>query len=236
MPKIIFALVGEDKKHVCNSVPRVGCDKLYPITSKDYEKTVERDLRGEGLSSAIAIEAPIIIDPYGLNYKLNKDVEKIVEKIHSEQVKDNEIFVNISGGTNFMVATATLAAAITKVNTYYVAKKSAKSPESGGIIYFKMGDMIKDTSELGDIQKEILKILLDKESNNLNGTAIREMTNNGIAEELADRHGGKRKCNNTIAYHVHLLEGEKLVSTEKDGRVFVAHLTDEGRIKALLLG
>lgn len=124
MGKIHIALVGADKNNIIKGVGIIGGKELYPIVSKKFAKDGFKEL-DENIPFCkvhrTLQEVPLTIEPFEEDAYLNL-VGKILD-IHKEIGESDEIYINITGGTNLMSAAAMSGALLTHSTAYYVLER-----------------------------------------------------------------------------------------------------------------
>lgn len=104
-------------EHIRKAIQYFSVDKLYLVPSKEsLEKAQNLKAELEKLFLNMEIIITDEINPFDLDSISNMILEIAKKEIESK----NEVFINITGGTNLMAGAATVAAYISGSKAYYV--------------------------------------------------------------------------------------------------------------------
>jgi len=216
MKKVHIAMVGETTENVVYGIMKVGGDELYPIVSETFQEssipilkkelkvvTVNKDINGR----------PLTVHPF-TNDAFYQIIGLIIDIV--KQRKDDDIWINITGGTNLMSAAAATGAMLTGSKAYYVSGK------------------------VGDSQASIIKLPLMMMSEKVTKNRIRRQiikelshSNRPLANDEISRIIGESK--KQISKNAIFLEKRGFLVREREGRHVFNQLTDNGKIAIKLL-
>lgn len=212
MENIHVALVGKTAE------PIVEGFRLYPAIDKIYllhsieTKSIANQIKTR-LNRTDSVEVIFRkIEPFNL-----KDiVEKIIEIGRAE--KANNIFVNITGGTNIMAGAACAASFFIGAQAYYVLdrKKTVNQPRNKMLVELPV-PKIPFYDTLDPVQREILHIL------NKKGDIC---SNSYLREEI-------RISPQLLSYHIKTLKKQnliELIQDSTDSRKTLVKIKDSGRL------
>ena len=216
--KVHIAMVGETTENIVHGVIQVGGSELYPIVSEKFKESSVSVIR-EKLDGVIIHrrinDRELIIDPF-TDESFFHIVGLIVDIVNSRRHnKDDEVWVNITGGTNLMSAAAATGAMLSEAKAYYVTQ--SMKGKAASII--ELPFMMKSVRILENSKR---KRIMDQLS--LKAT----MTN----EQLSTTLDISKK---SISKHLKILESHGLVKRERDGRHVLNELTDSGKITVKLM-
>ena len=185
-------------------------DKVYLLTSDVFENEGV-ELENELTEFGYDVES-YLIDAF--------DLRSVVDTIVSiaKKYPDEEIFINITGGTNLVAGGATSSAFFIGATPYYVLE-----PQNDGE---KIDDLVMElpaptqplTFETEGLQRDVLVTLGRWDEQGKSGVIMRE-----IGEELSESA-------QKISYHINQLETRGLVEKRSAGRSKNISLTDVGRL------
>lgn len=145
-----IATLGREAGHVFSAFKIYRIDKLVLLTSKEFvSKAREVSEKAEPFRVKTIIE---IIDPFSTS-AYPDIINKIIEYTKMETSPD-QVYVNITGGTNLMSSAALTAAQFTGTNAYYVMRGADKD-EVLEVPILKIS--LKDA--LSEKQKSVFKVL-----------------------------------------------------------------------------
>jgi DNA-binding transcriptional ArsR family regulator len=148
-------------------------------------------------------------------FELRSVVDTIVT-IAKEHLGE-DLYVNITGGTNLMAGAATSSAFFIGASPYYVLEPQEDEPIEELIISLPAPRQPL-TFDLSDSQREVLDQLGEWDANRKDGVIGRE-----IGETLGESA-------QNVSYHIGKLEEKGLVETYPEGRRKEITLTDVGRL------
>ncbi len=128
-----------------------------------------------------------------------------------------ELYVNITGGTNLMAGAATSSAFFIGARPYYVLKPQADESVDELIISLPAPKQPL-TFDLSESQRAVLEQLGGWDAQGKKGV---------IGREIGDELGVSAQ---NISYHIGKLENKGLVETQPDGRRKEIYLADVGRL------
>lgn len=202
---------GETTAHIKRGLQAYGStDHVILLTSKKFQ-SVGNNLAEELTEFGYTVEVDLV-DAFDL-----RDVVDTVVSV-ARKNPDQEIYVNITGGTNLMAGAATASAFFIGATPYYVLE-----PQTGEE---SVDDLVKKLPlptqplnfEIEGLQLNVLRTLDRWDKNGRRGVILRE-----IGEELGE-------SSQKISYHITQLEQKGLVETEIEGRTKHVYVTDVGRL------
>ncbi len=219
MAKIHIAMVGETTENIIHGVIQVGGSELYPIVSEKFKESSVVNIRSALPSVKLhrrINDRELVIDPF-TDDSFFHIVGLIVDIVNSRRgKKDEEIWINITGGTNLMSAAAATGAMLTEVKAYYVTQST--KGESASII--ELPFMMKSMKILENPKrKSIVKLLSQKG----------KMTNGKLSTML-------NLNKKSISKHAKILETHGIINRERDGRNVFNALSDNGKVSVRLMG
>ena len=216
MGNIHIALVGEDKNNVVKGVGLIGAKELYPIISKKYADTGFEDLKDLLPYCKIhrsVCDTPLVIDPFvedayqemvGLIFKISKFIDDV-----------DDLYINITGGTNLMSAAAMSGALLARGTAYYVLEKEND--------FISLPWHSYDISKLKEKDREVLQFLFSN-----NGASDKQICN-ALKEMMKDKPK-KKYTLRKIRYSLKKLQKEGYIQQKSEGRKNSNELTIWGEI------
>jgi CRISPR locus-related DNA-binding protein len=202
---------GETTVHIKRGLQAYGsADHVQLLTSEKFQ-SVGNELAQELTEFGYNVEIDLI-DAF--------DLRDVVDTIVSVARKnpDQEIYVNITGGTNLMAGAATASAFFIGATPYYVLEPQT-GEESVDELVKKLPSPTQPLNfEIEGLQLDVLETLGRWDEEGRKGVILRE-----IGEELSE-------SSQKISYHVSQLEEKGLVETEMEGRTKHVYVTDVGRL------
>lgn len=210
---IHIAPVGKETNHILVAFKELkGFDQLYLITGKKFKSNAE-EIR-EKLSD-FGVECFIdIVDPFQKD-SLQKILNYIVKVVKKH--KQDEIYINITGGTNLMGAAALSAAYFTKSNAYYVLDSRLVKKEEKKTVMLPI-PKISFFDALTNTQKEILLEI------------VNEIKKNGPINNIKDYSNKKKWSQQRIKPHLDALERMGLLKIDKSKKEHIIELTESTEI------
>ncbi|WP_276273593.1 DUF6293 family protein [Haloarcula litorea] len=202
---------GETTVHIKRGLQAYGsADHVQLLTSEKFQ-SVGKELAQELSEFGYNVEIELI-DAFDL-----RDVVDTVVSVAREN-PDQEIYVNITGGTNLMAGAATASAFFIGATPYYVLEPQT-GEESVDDLVKKLPSPTQPLNfEIEGLQLDVLETLGGWDEEGRKGVILRE-----IGEELSE-------SSQKISYHVSQLEEKGLVETEMEGRTKHVYVTDVGRL------
>jgi CRISPR locus-related DNA-binding protein len=180
------------------------------LTSEKF-RSVGNELAEELTKFGYTVEVNLI-DAFDL-----RDVVDTVVSVAREN-PDQEIYVNITGGTNLMAGAATASAFFIGATPYYVLEPQT-GEESVDDLVMKLPSPTQPlTFEIEGLQLDVLQTLGRWDEEGRKGVILRE-----IGEELGE-------SSQKISYHVNQLQEKGLIESEIEGRTKHVYVTDVGRL------
>ena len=222
MAKIHIALVGKDRKNVVKGLGIFGGSELFPIVSEKFKDEafleLEKSLPYVKVHHSIG-KRDLVIDPF-LNDSYQDIVGLILDIAKKYESGSDQIFVNITGGTNLMSAAAMSGALLTHSSAFYVSESSNEILDLPWHSYNIEG--------LNDLDKDVIRILMDKE----------KCSDISIFNELKNKYFNKQKKTlslRKIRYSLKKLGMNGYIKVEIDGRENRNSLTIWGKIAEKLI-
>ena len=202
---------GETTVHIKRGLQAYGsADHVQLLTSEKYQ-SVGNELAKDLTEFGYTVEVDLI-DAFDL-----RDVVDTVVSVAREN-PDQEIYVNITGGTNLMAGAATASAFFIGATPYYVLEPQT-GEESVDELVKKLPSPTQPLNfEIEGLQLNVLRTLDKWDKNRRTGVILRE-----IGEELGE-------SSQKISYHISQLEEKGLVETEIEGRTKHVYVSDVGRL------
>jgi CRISPR locus-related DNA-binding protein len=202
---------GETTVHIKRGLQAYGsADHVELLTSEKFQ-SVGNELAQELSEFGYDVEIDLI-DAFDL-----RDVVDTVVSV-ARQNPDQEIYVNITGGTNLMAGAATASAFFIGATPYYVLEPQT-GEESVDDLVKKLPSPTQPLNfKIEGLQLDVLETLGRWDEEGRKGVILRE-----IGEELSE-------SSQKISYHVSQLEEKGLVETEMEGRTKHVYVTDVGRL------
>lgn len=202
---------GRDTTHVKRGLRSYSAtDKVFLLTSDAFEEEgqeLEQDLKEFGYE----VERQLI-DAF--------DLRSVVDTIVSiaKQHPGDELFINITGGTNLVAGGATSSAFFVGATPYYVLERRDESTSVDDLVMELPAPTQPLTFEIEGLQREVLETLGEWDEQNRSGVIMRE-----IGDELGESA-------QKVSYHVDQLEERGLVERRASGRAKRVYLTDVGKL------
>lgn len=213
MENVHIALIGTKPEPILEGYRLFGeIDKMYLLHSSVTRPVAQMIKRR--INNVIEIEINLEkIDPFSME----SIVEKIIQIGNLE--RKNNIFVNITGGTNMMAGAACSASFFIGAQAYYILnkKKVDKEHDKKDLLIKLPIPKIPFFKSLDKIQKEILHILNER---------------GGITETASL----KEKISispQSLSYHIKTLDKHGLIEISRkseDSRLLIIKLTSAGRL------
>ncbi len=137
----------------------------------------------------------------------------------SKIYKNDDIFINITGGTKLMSASATIAGYIIGATTYYVVENISDEQISISDLIIELPLPKASAMSISGIRRQIIELIAERGKITGITTLIRDLY--GISVQKA-------------SYHLKKLEQLNLIYIEKTGRSNIVKLTPEGAIVAAM--
>lgn len=202
---------GETTVHIKRGLQAYGsADHVQLLTSEKFQ-SVGNELAEELTQFGYNVEIDLI-DAFDL-----RDVVDTVVSVAREN-PDQEIYVNITGGTNLMAGAATASAFFIGATPYYVLEPQTGEESVDELVKKLPSPTQPLTFEIGGLQFDVLETLGEWDEDGRRGVILRE-----IGDELGE-------SSQKISYHISQLEEKGLVETEMEGRTKHVYVTDVGRL------
>jgi DNA-binding transcriptional ArsR family regulator len=185
-------------------------DKVYLLTSDAFEK--------EG----VELESELAEFGYDVESRLINafDLRSVVDTIVgiAKEYPDDDLFINITGGTNLVAGGATSSAFFIGATPYYVLEPQDGDEDLDDLVMELPAPTQPLTFEIEGLQRDVLVTLGDLDEQGRRGVIMRE-----IGEELGESA-------QKISYHINQLETRGLVEKRSTGRSKNIYLTDVGKL------
>ncbi|WP_049937227.1 HFX_2341 family transcriptional regulator domain-containing protein [Haloplanus natans] len=202
---------GETTVHIKRGLQAHGsADHVQLLTSEKF-RSVGDELAEELSEFGYNVEIDLI-DAFDL-----RDVVDAVVSV-ARKNPDQEIYVNITGGTNLMAGAATASAFFIGATPYYVLEPQTGEESIDELVQKLPSPTQPLNFEIEGLQLDVLETLGRWDEEGRKGVILRE-----IGEELSE-------SSQKISYHVSQLEEKGLVETEMEGRTKHVYVTDVGRL------
>lgn len=202
---------GQTTVHIKRGLQAYGsADSVRLLTSEKFQ-SVGNELAEELIEFGYNVEIDLI-DAFDL-----RDVVDTVVSVAREN-PDQEIYVNITGGTNLMAGAATASAFFIGATPYYVLEPQTGEESVDELVKKLPSPTQPLTFEIEGLQLNVLQTLGEWAEEGRRGVILRE-----IGEELGE-------SSQKISYHISQLEAKGLVETEMEGRMKHVYVTDVGRL------
>lgn len=185
-------------------------DKVYLLTSDAFEdEGVE--LESELAEFGYEVESRLI-DAF--------DLRSVVDTIVgiAKEYPDDDLFINITGGTNLVAGGATSSAFFIGATPYYVLEPQDDDEDLDDLVMELPAPTQPLTFEIEGLQRDVLVTLGEWDEQGRKGVIMRE-----IGEELGESA-------QKISYHLNQLETRGLVEKRSAGRSKNIYLTDVGKL------
>jgi hypothetical protein len=185
-------------------------DKVYLLTSDAFEdEGVE--LESELTEFGYEVESHLI-DAF--------DLRSVVDTIVgiAKEHPDDDLFINITGGTNLVAGGATSSAFFIGATPYYVLEPQDDDEDLDDLVMELPAPTQPLTFEIEGLQRDVLVTLGKWDEQGKRGVIMRE-----IGEELGESA-------QKISYHINQLETRGLVEKRSAGRSKNINLTDVGKL------
>jgi DNA-binding MarR family transcriptional regulator len=185
-------------------------DKVYLLTSDAFENEGV-ELESELAEFGYDVESHLI-DAF--------DLRSVVDTIVgiAKEYPDDELFINITGGTNLVAGGATSSAFFIGATPYYVLEPQDDDEDLDDLVMELPAPTQPLTFEIEGLQRDVLVTLGKWDEQGRRGVIMRE-----IGEELGESA-------QKISYHVNQLETRGLVEKRSAGRSKNTYLTDVGKL------
>lgn len=202
---------GETTIHIKRGLRAYGsADRVHLLTSEAFE-SVGYDLAGELRDFGYEVEIDLI-DAFDL-----RDVVNTIVTVAKDN-PDEQIYINITGGTNLVAGGATASAFFIGATPYYVLQPQ-NGDESVDELVMELPSPTQPLNfEIEGLQLEVLQTLGDWDNQGRKDVILRD-----IGDEL-------KETSQKISYHVNTLEEKGLVETKFNGRTKHVNVTDVGRL------
>jgi len=184
-------------------------DKVYLLTGEKYldnSRTLREQLKNLGIEVEIRE-----IDPF--DYRDVVDTIMDIALIH----KNDNIFINVTGGTNLMAGAATTTSFFIGAVAYYVLDKRYVKKPIGELVIEIPSPKQPLYYDINKSQREIMENLMNMEKK---GTA-------NSVQVLGDK---MNMYPQKIHYHIKELSKKNLVKTTQEGRVTKVEITPVGNL------
>lgn len=185
-------------------------DKIYLLPGKKY--------RDVSLSSKKELE------DFGYEVEIREidafDLRNIVDEIVdlAKENEDDELFINITGGTNLMAGGATSSAFFVGAKAYYVLERREEETPVDELVIELPVPTQPLYLEIKGLKRDILEVM--KESTNKRGDEINQKY---ICDKLSESA-------QKISYHVNDLEEKGLLEKKVEGRDTKMKLRSQGEL------
>ncbi len=149
-------------------------------------------------------------------FELRNVVDTIVNIARDH--RDEDLAINITGGTNLVAGASTSSAFFVGATPYYVLEPQTGNEPIDELVMRLPAPAQPLTFEIDGLQRDVFETLViwDREGNT--GVILRE-----IGDEIGE-------APQKISYHIKQLEKQGLVRIEPDGRTKQVYVTDLGRL------
>jgi len=215
--EIHIATVGLTKEPIFHGVNAYPIDKLILVHSND-DKSKENSHEIASAIKEMRIECEIAeVDAFDL-----EDVIISIMDIHKKYAQEN-LSINLTGGTKVMASAALLAGYILGLRVYYIQDGSIEKNKGRSIkeLTIELPVPRVNIHDLEQTQKDVLSYIF-KEGGRL------EKANTVLHEAL-------KITKQNASYHLKQLAGKDLISLTIDGRNKIANLTNTGKLFARIV-
>ncbi len=221
MSRVHIALVGEDKNNVIKGIGLIGGSELYPITSKKFADDGFKELNEKIPYCDVHSDldgTPLIIDPFSED-AYEKLVGLILDISQRIDTEEDELYINITGGTNLMSAAAMSGALLARATAYYVLMDNT---------YIKLPWHSYDISKLNEKDRDVIRYLFK------NDGASDKTVCNALKDKMKDKPK-KKYTLRSVRYSLKKLKREGYIEQVVDGRENRNELTIWGKIAQRLI-
>lgn len=222
MAKVHIAIVGRDRNNIIKGVGMIGGTELYPIISKDFRSDALNDLE-QGLPYCRVHKKvgkkDLIIDPFS-DDAYQTIIELILDIYRVVQREGNELYINITGGTNLMSAAGMSGSLLSHATAYYVLERKND--------FIKLPWHAYNVDKLNENDKEVIHYLSQKDG----------ASDSLIANEIKEKYLDKPKKGVTvrgIRYSLKKLMSDGYIDQVREGRKNGNFLTIWGKIAEKLI-
>lgn len=187
-----------------------GTEKIYLLTSDAFE-TEGNQLRQDLHEFGYEVESELI-DAFDL-----RDVVDTIVSIAKRHTED-EVLINITGGTNLVAGGSTSSAFFIGATPYYVLEPQTGDEEISELVMELPAPTQPLTFEINGLQREVLTTLGSWDEQGRTDVIMRE-----IGDELGE-------AAQKISYHIDELEKKGLVESDLTGRTKELSISDVGRL------
>lgn len=202
---------GETTVHIKRGLRTHGSAASVHLLTSEKFQSVGNELAEELTQFGYSVEVDLI-DAFDL-----RDVVDTVVSVAREN-PDQDIYVNITGGTNLMAGAATASAFFIGATPYYVLEPQTGEEPVDELVKKLPSPTQPLMFEIEGLQLNVLQTLGTWDKEGRKGVILRE-----IGEELGE-------SSQKISYHVSQLQEKGLVETETEGRTKHVYVTDVGRL------
>ncbi len=212
--EVHIATVGLTEEPIIHGMNAYPVDKLILLHSND-DKSKENSLE----IVKVAEKMKIICEVHEVDaFDLENVIISIMD-LHKKHRQDN-LSINLTGGTKVMASAALLSGYILGVRIYYIQDGSIEKNQGKGIKELTIELPVPKTNidDLEETQRNILSYVYQE-----NG--LLERANTAIHEAL-------KISKQNASYHLKQLEDKELISLTIDGRNKIVKLTNTGKLFA----
>ena len=212
--EVHIATVGLTKEPIFHGVNTYPVDKLILLHSND-DKSKENSLE----IAKVVKEMKIICEIQEVDAFDLENVMITIMDLHKKHVQDN-LSINLTGGTKVMASAALLAGYILGVRVYYIQDGSIEKNKGKGIRELTIELPVPKTNitDLEETQRNMLAYIYQEKG-------YLERANTAIHEAL-------KISKQNASYHLKQLVEKELISLTIDGRNKIVKLTNTGKLFA----
>ena len=212
--EVHIATVGLTKEPIFHGVNTYPVDKLILLHSND-DKSKENSLE----IAKVVKEMKIICEIQEVDAFDLENVMITIMDLHKKYVQDN-LSINLTGGTKVMASAALLAGYILGVRVYYIQDGSIEKNKGKGIKELTIELPVPKTNitDLEETQRNMLAYIYQEKG-------YLERANTAIHEAL-------KISKQNASYHLKQLVEKELISLTIDGRNKIVKLTNTGKLFA----
>jgi hypothetical protein len=185
-------------------------DRIYLLTSDAFETEGEQ-LKEDLEEFGYEVESDLI-DAFDLRNVVDTIVS--IAKRHTE----DEVFINITGGTNLVAGGSTSSAFFIGATPYYVLEPQTGDEDISDLVMELPAPTQPLTFEIDGLQRDVLTTLGLLDEQGRTDVIMRE-----IGDELEE-------AAQKISYHIGELEKKGLVESDLTGRTKEISISDVGRL------